>query len=222
MHILLFGASGHVGTGLARRLGPDHRITGIVRRPPEPDTPYTPVVVPDWVDEPEQVVAAIATADLEQVDAVIAAIGGWFIGEPVLARGLAKFDEDYADYLRGHFTACTISERLAQTGPRAEPGSRPLVHLALNGVASVEALTGSRAVSRSGAAQSRRIRGAAAAPTTADLHALRSGAPLGGDDRKELSGRVATTTLAAVAAAVESIVRSPDRFELSTAIGASD
>ena len=222
MHILLFGASGHVGTGLARRLGPDHRITGIVRRPPEPDTPYTPVVVPDWVDEPEQVVSALATAGLEQVDAVIAAIGGWFIGEPVLARGLAKFDEDYADYLRGHFTACTISERLAQTGPRAEPGSRPLVHLALNGVASVEALSGSGAISVFGAAQNMLIRVAAAESTTADFHELRIVAPVGGDYRNDLSGGVETITLAEVAAAVESIVRSPDRFEVCTAIGASD
>src|SRR5699024_5063065 len=126
MHILLFGASGHGGTGLARRLGPDHRITGSVRGPPEPDTPYTPVVVPAWVGEPEQGVAALHAAVREERDPVSAAIGGWFIGAPVLARGLAKFDEDSSDYLRGHYTACTISERLAQTGPRAEPGSRPL------------------------------------------------------------------------------------------------
>src|SRR5699024_1021145 len=152
MHILLFGASGHVGTVLAGRLSPNHRITGVVRRRPESATPFTPLVVPDWVDDPDHVLAALtghdgSAVDAEPVDAVIAAIGGWFIDRPVLARGLAKFDEDYADYLRGHFTACTISERLAQTGPRAEPGSRPLVHLALNGVASVEALSGSGAIS---------------------------------------------------------------------------
>src|SRR5699024_689510 len=120
MHILLFGASGLVGTAPARRLGPGHRITWLVRRPPDLDTPYTPVVAPDWVDEPEPVVAAIATAGLEQVDAVIAAIGGWFIGEAVLARGLAKFDEDYADYLCSQFTACTMSTRVDQTGTRRQ------------------------------------------------------------------------------------------------------
>jgi putative NADH-flavin reductase len=113
MHILLFGASGHVGTGLAQQLSSHHLVTGIVRRPPQAETAYTPVLVPDWVDEPDSVPAALASTDSPPVDAVIAAIGGWYIDAPVLERGLGKFDDDYAAYLRGHFTACEISERLA-------------------------------------------------------------------------------------------------------------
>ena len=120
MHILLFGASGHVGAGLARLLSQHHTVTGIVRRRPETETASEPVIVPDWVDEPKAVTSALASADLPPVDAVIAAIGGWYIDEPVLDRGLAKFDADYDSYLRGHFTACAISQSLADD--RSEGG----------------------------------------------------------------------------------------------------
>ena len=64
MHILLFGASGHVGAGLARLLSPHHTVTGIVRRRPETETAYEPVIVPDWVDEPEAVTSALASAEI--------------------------------------------------------------------------------------------------------------------------------------------------------------
>ncbi|MGC2941172.1 MULTISPECIES: NAD(P)-dependent oxidoreductase [unclassified Brevibacterium] len=231
MHILLFGASGHVGTGLAQRLSSHHTVTGIVRRRPETQTAYAPVTVPEWVDEPEAVLTALAAANLPSVDAVIAAVGGWYVDEPVLERGLAKFDEDYDSYLRGHFAACHISERLA--AERSEPGrSEPgqpgtdhsaaapsrVVHLALNGVASVEALAGSGAISVFGAAQKMLIEVAAAESSSVDFRELRIMAPVGGDDRNDLTGGVETVALAEVAEAITAILDSPERFDVNTEI----
>lgn len=228
MHILIFGASGHAGTGLAERLRPNHRITGIVRRKPETETPYHPLLVPDWVDEPESVIAGLA-ADAQPVDAVIAAIGGWYTGAPVLERGLAKFDEDYDSYLRGHFTASAVSQRLAEeradasrrSGGRDDGGAR-LTHVALNGVAGVEALAGSGAISVFGAAQNMLIRVAAAESDSVDFRELRVMAPISGDDRNDLTGGVETIALAEVAGRVESILASPDRFDVCTPISPGD
>lgn len=214
MHILLFGASGHVGTGLAKLLSSDHRITGIVRRPPTAETSYQPLVVPRWVDDADEVISELADAKTPPVDAVVAAIGGWYMDSPVLDRGLAKFDTDYEAYLRGHFTACAISERLA-----ADRGTGRLTHLAFNGVASVEALPGSGGISVFGAAQKMLIEVAAAESTTVDFRELRVMAPIGGDDRNDLTGGVETIGLAEVAAAAAAIVDGADRFEVSTEIG---
>ena len=239
MHILLFGASGHVGTGLARRLSPNHRITGVVRRRPESATPFAPLVAPDWVDDPDQVISALPAAVGEEsaaaaepaaaepvdaviaepVDAVIAAIGGWFIDRPLLERGLTKFDEDFDSYLRGHFSACTISQRLAESRSRSAGDTGDVAHLALNGVASREALPGSGAISVFGAGQSMLIRVAAAEAKTVDFRELRIMAPVGGDDRNDLTGGVETIDLAEVAEAVESILLSPERFDVCTEIG---
>lgn len=219
MHILLFGASGHVGTGLAQQLSPQHRVTGIVRRTPDTETAYEPVTVPDWVDEPEAVTSGLASKDLPPVDAVIAAIGGWYIDEPVLDRGLAEFDADYDSYLRGHFTACAISHSLA-TGRTS--GGHGFVHLALNGVASVEALAGSGAISVFGAAQKMLIEVAHAESTSVAFRELRIMAPIGGDDRNDLSGGVETVHLAEVADGITAILDSPDRFDVSTEIHANE
>lgn len=219
MHILLFGASGHVGTGLAQQLSPQHRVTGIVRRTPDTETAYEPVTVPDWVDEPEAVTSGLASKDLPPVDAVIAAIGGWYIDEPVLDRGLVKFDADYDSYLRGHFTACAISQSL-DTGRTS--GGHGFVHLALNGVASVEALAGSGAISVFGAAQKMLIEVAHAESTSVAFRELRIMAPIGGDDRNDLSGGVETVHLAEVADGITAILDSPDRFDVSTEIHANE
>lgn len=218
MHILLFGASGHVGTGLAQQLSSQHTVTGIVRRAPDTETAYEPVSVPNWVDEPEAVTSALASRDLPPVDAVIAAIGGWYIDEPVLDRGLAKFDADYDSYLRGHFTACAISQSLATDRTSSGHG---FVHLALNGVASVEALAGSGAISVFGAAQKMLIEVAAAESTSVAFRELRIMAPIGGDDRNDLSGGVETVHLTEVADGITALLDSPDRFEVSTEIHAN-
>ncbi|SDS59804.1 hypothetical protein SAMN04489752_2060 [Brevibacterium siliguriense] len=157
----------------------------------------------------------------------------------MLDRGLAKFDEDYDSYLRGHFTACAISQSLATerskaAGPSSDrsadpstdrssaagPASTRFVHLALNGVASIEALAGSGAISVFGAAQKMLIEVAATESTTVDFRELRIMAPIGGDDRNDLTGGVDTVPLAEVAEALIPILHSPERFTVSTEIHA--
>lgn len=214
MHILIFGASGYVGTGLADHLHGRHRLTGIVRRHPAGETAYAPVLAPDWVDDPDSVIDALAAGDAPPVDAVVAAIGGWFVDDPVLKRGLKAFDEDYDHYLRGHFTACTISARLAEE----RRATSTLCHLAFNGAASVEALAGSGAISVFGAAQNMLIRVADAETPSVDFRELRIMAPVGGDDRNDLSGGVQTVTLAEAARGAESVLADGARAEPVTEI----
>lgn len=215
MHILIFGASGHVGTGLAQHLSPDHHITGIVRAQPENETAYQPVIVPDWVDRPQAVVEAVHRVDALPVDAVIAAVGGWYVDIPMIDRGIDSFDADYSSYLRGHFAACAVSEALAE-----EVGRERVRHLALNGVASVEACVGSGAISVFGAAQEMLIRVAAAETDSVDYRELKVMAPIGGDDRNDLTGGVETISLPAVADAVSAVLSRPDEHEISMRLGA--
>ncbi|MCF2587914.1 NAD(P)-dependent oxidoreductase [Brevibacterium sp. UCMA 11752] len=214
MHILIFGASGHVGTGLAQHLSADHRITGIVRSQPESTTAYEPVVVPDWVDRPQAVIDELHRLDASSVDAVIAAVGGWYVDISMIARGIASFDEDYSSYLRGHFAACAVSEALAEAA-----GSAHVRHLALNGVASVEACVGSGAISVFGAAQEMLIRVAEAETDSVDYRELKVMAPIGGDDRNDLRGGVETISLPQVAEAVSAVLTRPDEHEISTQLG---
>lgn len=216
MHILIFGASGHVGTGLAGHLNSAHSITGIVRSQPDYETPYTPVVVPDWVGRPQEVLEALRRQGLPEVDAVVAAIGGWYVEGPMIERGLAAFDADYASYLRGHFTACAVSEALATT----RTGSRQITHVTLNGVASVAACVGSGAISVFGAAQEMLLRVAAAESESVTYRELKVMAPIGGDDRNDLTGGVETLRLEKVAEAVGAILSRPADHQICTQISA--
>ncbi|MBM6592199.1 NAD(P)-dependent oxidoreductase [Brevibacterium sp. RIT 803] len=221
MHILIFGASGHVGTGLAQHLYADHRITGIVRSQPEATTDYEPVVVPDWVDRPQAVIDELRRLDASPVDAVIAAVGGWYVDIAMIARGIASFDEDYSSYLRGHFAACVVSEALAEESEALaeEAGRAHVRHLALNGVASVEACVGSGAISVFGAAQEMLIRVAEAETDSVDYRELKIMAPIGGDDRNDLRGGVETISLPAVAEAASAVLTRPAEHEISTQLG---
>lgn len=215
MHILIFGASGHVGTGLAQQLVPDHHVTGIVRAQAEGETAYQPVIVPDWVDRPQAVVEALHKVDSPPVDAVIAAVGGWYVDISMIDRGIDSFDADYSSYLRGHFAACAVSKALAE-----HEGSDRVRHLALNGVASVEACVGSGAISVFGAAQEMLLRVAAAETDSVDYRELKVMAPIGGDDRNDLTGGVETISLSAVADAVSAVLSRPDEHDISTRLNA--
>ena len=194
MRILLFGASGWVGTRLAARLSRDNEIVGVVRAAPTGHPAFTPLVVPDWVDRPETVAEALAGHGLT-VDAVIAAVGGWYIDGPMLGRGLEAFETDFDSYLRAHFSACAVAERLGVT-----------THLAFNGVASIEACQGSGAISVFGAAQQMLIRVADAESPAVRFRELTILAPLHGDGRNDTEGGVETIGIDVVAAAAERIL----------------
>ncbi|RBP63981.1 hypothetical protein DFO66_10877 [Brevibacterium sanguinis] len=217
MDILIIGASGHVGGLLAETLAADHRIRGLVRTEPESAVPYSPVVVPDWVERPEAVAEAVG--EPRQVDAVIAALGGWYVDGPMLERGLGAFDADCDSHLRSHFAACQVSTALAQD--RGQDGARRrLTHVALNGVASIEACVGSGAISVFGAAQEMLIRVAAAESESVHFRELKILAPVAGDERNDLTGGVETVSVSAVASAAEHILREPTAHQTLTSIHA--
>ncbi len=223
MHILIVGASGHVGTLLAESLGASHAVSGVVRREPEETVSYSPIVVPDWVDRPEAVAEAVREHSRGHgpVDAVIAALGGWYVDGPMLERGLSAFDSDYASHLRSHFAACQVSTALARdreaNGGRAD---RRLTHLALNGVASIEACVGSGAISVFGAAQEMLIRAVSAESETVHFRELKILAPVAGDDRNDLTGGVETVSITAVAEAAGRILVDPGAQQTVTSIHA--
>ncbi|MDN6748075.1 MAG: NAD(P)-dependent oxidoreductase, partial [Brevibacterium sp.] len=137
------------------------------------------------------------------------------VDEAMIDRGIDAFDQDYTSYLRGHFSACTVSEGLADAG-----GSDRVRHLALNGVASVEACVGSGAISVFGAAQEMLIRVAAAESRSGVYRELKVMAPIGGDDRNDLHGGVETIGLPAVADAVIAVLSRPEEHEISTQVHA--
>lgn len=224
MHILLIGASGHVGTALASHLA-EHRVTGLVRHAPASPS-YTPLVVPDWVDHPETVAEALAA---DPVDLVITAVGGWYIDVHVLQRGLAAFDADYSSYLRAHYSACVISEALAaartETGeavrrgvPRVSDPELPwavwderaarIVHIALNGVASEQPLAGSGAISVFGAAQTMLIDVAARESRMVKFRQVTILSPVSGDDRNDLSRGDGTVSIGSIATRIWEVVDS--------------
>ncbi len=194
MRILLFGASGWVGTRLAEHLSTDHEVIGVVRSAPSSPVAFTPLVVPDWVRSPHTISAALADRDLS-VDATLAAVGGWYVDGPMLDRGLESFDTDFDTYLRAHFSACTVAATLGVG-----------THLALNGVASIEACVGSGAISVFGAGQQMLIRVADAESETVDFRELTILAPLHGDGRNDLDGGVETIGIDDVAEAVTRIL----------------
>ncbi len=235
MHILIVGASGHVGTLLAETLSASHHVSGLLRREPEETVAHAPIVVPDWVDHPEKVAEALRGQNSGHgpVDAVIAALGGWYVDGPMLERGLQSFDSDWESHLRAHFAACQVSTALAgargqdSTGSPAgggSPGRGPaagrLTHLALNGVASIEACVGSGAISVFGAAQEMLIRVAAAESEAVNFRELKILAPVAGDDRNDLTGGVETVSICAVAAAVVRILAHPTAEQTVTSIHA--
>lgn len=172
------------------------------------------MVLPDWVDSPQEVADTLRQKGTPEVDAVVAAIGGWYVEGPMIERGLAAFDIAYASYLRGHFTACAVSEALATT----RTGSNQIRHVTLNGVASVEACVGSGAISVFGAAQEMLLRVAAVESESVAYRELKVMAPIGGDDRNDLTGGVETLRLEEVAEAVGAILSRPADHEISTEI----
>lgn len=194
MRILLFGASGWVGSRLARRLSGDHDIVGVVRTPPTASVDFTPLVVPDWVERPHAVAEALAEVGLS-IDAQIAAVGGWYVDGPMLGRGIDAFDADFDSYLRAHFSACAVAADLGVG-----------THLAFNGVASIEACVGSGAISVFGAAQQMLIRVADAESPSVRFRELTILAPLHGDERNDTECGVETIGIDVVVGAAERIL----------------
>lgn len=148
--VLVLGATGAVGSALTRAFAADGAQVHAVGRSTEGlqtlsgiDGVRTHRV--DLAAEPDA--AARLAAELEPigVDLAIAAIGGWYLGEPGLELPLQTWRETLESHLTAHFVA-------ARTFAPVLRGSRP-VYLALNGIASHHPCPGSIAISVTGAGQ---------------------------------------------------------------------
>ncbi|SDP17368.1 short chain dehydrogenase [Nakamurella panacisegetis] len=97
-------------------------------------------------DHPHHEAGRRLLADGRRVDAVVAALGGWSIGGPLIEATDAQWAAALRDHLTSHFEAMQAYVPLLQDA--ADP-----TYVTLNGAAAVTPMAGSGAISVTGAAQ---------------------------------------------------------------------
>lgn len=145
--VLVVGASGFVGSRVARGLAADGRpVLAVARHPlPERVTVQAGVIAvrsPEPSALPDIVRAACARAGSPLPGAVVASIGGWQKGAALLDMDPSRWSATLASHLTAHLDAARALV------PLLEPGDPYVV---LNGAASREAMAGSGAVNVTGA-----------------------------------------------------------------------
>lgn len=145
--VLVVGASGFVGSRVARGLAADGRVVLAAARHDLPDRVtvqacVVPVHSPELTALPDAVRAACAQAGVPLPGAVVASIGGWQKGPALLDLDPAQWSATLASHLTAHLDAARALV------PLLEPGDPYVV---LNGAASREAMAGSGAISVTGA-----------------------------------------------------------------------
>jgi NAD(P)-dependent dehydrogenase (short-subunit alcohol dehydrogenase family) len=145
--VLVLGASGFVGSRVARGLAAGGRPVLAAGRRELPDrVTVQPGVIPVRSQEvsalPDVVRAACAQAGVPLPGAVVASIGGWHKGAPLLEADPSEWSAMLASHLTAHLDAARA------LAPLLGPGDPYIV---LNGAASREAMAGSGAVSVTGA-----------------------------------------------------------------------
>ncbi|MFC4627882.1 SDR family oxidoreductase [Promicromonospora alba] len=145
--VLVVGASGFVGSRVARALAADGRAVLAVARHALPERvtvqpSVIPVLAADPVAQADAVREACARAGVPLPGAVVASIGGWQKGPDLLDLDPAEWSATLASHLTAHLDAARA------LAPLLGPGDPYVV---LNGAASREAMAGSGAVSVTGA-----------------------------------------------------------------------
>lgn len=185
--VLVVGASGFVGSRVARGLAADGRAVLAVARHTLPErVTVQPSVIPvlgaDPAAQADAVREACARAGVPLPGAVVASIGGWQKGPDLLDLDPAEWSATLASHLTAHLDAARA------LAPLLGPGDPYVV---LNGAASREAMAGSGAVSVTGAGLAMLVqvlrleaRTDAAAPPVR-FHELVIDHAVAGDDRNE-------------------------------------
>lgn len=166
--VLVVGAGGHVGAGLARELVAAgrpvlaasrsvDRLEALARRVADDAgparaalltlVPYPGLEGPDGPDGLGAAVRAAVADGAPAPVAAVAAVGGWWQGQHVLDLPLDAWRGFLDSHLTAHLEAVRAVVPLLATAP--DP-----VHVVLNGAASHEAMVGSGPVSVTGAALS--------------------------------------------------------------------
>jgi NAD(P)-dependent dehydrogenase (short-subunit alcohol dehydrogenase family) len=185
--VLVVGASGFVGSRVARGLAADGRAVLAVARHTLPErVTVQPSVIPvlgaDPAAQADAVREACARAGVPLPGAVVASIGGWQKGPDLLDLDPAEWSATLASHLTAHLDAARA------LAPLLGPGDPYVV---LNGAASREAMAGSGAVSVTGAGLAMLVqvlrleaRWAGAVPPVR-FHELVIDHAVAGDDRNE-------------------------------------
>jgi NADP-dependent 3-hydroxy acid dehydrogenase YdfG len=110
------------------------------------EAPGRLVVVPLEGDDPYGSAQWALRAEVPEVSAVVATIGGWFLGPPLIELA----DDAWSAALESHLSAHLAAVRAY--APLVEEASDP-VYVTANGIAAEQPLAGSGAISVTGAAQ---------------------------------------------------------------------
>lgn len=191
--VLVVGASGYVGSRVARGLAADGRPVVAAARHELPDrvtvqAGVVPVRSPELAALPDAVRAACAGAGVPLPGAVVATIGGWHKGAPLLASDPYHWSATLASHLTAHLDAARALV------PLLEPGDPYVV---VNGAASREAMAGSGAISVTGAGlamlvQVLRLEAEQRMSAAVRFHELVIDHAVAGDDRNEDPAQVRT------------------------------
>ncbi|PUB25534.1 NAD(P)-dependent dehydrogenase (short-subunit alcohol dehydrogenase family) [Promicromonospora sp. AC04] len=181
--VLVVGASGYVGSRVARGLAADGRTVLAAARSPLPDggDGVVPVRYDTVATLPDAVRAACARAGAPLPGAVVASIGGWHKGAPLLEADPDQWSATLASHLTAHLEAARALV------PLLAPGDPYVV---LNGAASREAMAGSGAISVTGAGlamlvQVLRLEAAQPNARAVRFHELVVDHAVSGDDRNQ-------------------------------------
>lgn len=185
--VLVVGASGYVGSRVARGLAADGRAVLAVARHALPERvtvqpSVIPVIAPDPAAQADAVRDACARAGVPLPGAVVASIGGWQKGPALLDLDPDEWSATLASHLTAHLDAARALV------PLLGPGDPYVV---LNGAASREAMAGSGAISVTGAALTMLVRVLRLESRQADaeppvrFHELVIDHAVAGDDRNE-------------------------------------
>lgn len=201
--VLVVGASGFVGSRVARGLAADGRPVLAVSRHelPERVTVQAGVISvrsPDPSVLPDAVRAACARTGSPLPGAVVASIGGWQKGVALLDLDPSRWSETLASHLTAHLDAARALV------PLLEPGDPYVV---LNGAASREAMAGSGAISVTGAGLAMLVQVLRLESTGPRFHELVIDHAVAGDDRNQDPAQ--TRTPAQVVSALGGLLDDP-------------